>query len=164
MLAPSAWIMPGTALPQRAYRFRSREGSEGQPGSPALQPWSSLLTARARISPGARCPMPDGPRSLQRPANGSGDSRSNEASGCYTCPTCYGWSMGNTLLVTLFLSFPFVTEIVEDAGGLLKEQQKLSQATERERPQVKRPPANPTNRNHVQPTTPPNRSGYFLPH
>merc|ERR1711939_1237662 len=44
-------------------------------------------------------------------------------------------------------------------GGSLKEQQELSQATERERPQVKSPPANPPNRNHVQPTTPPNRSG-----
>merc|ERR1712029_109610 len=52
-----------------------------------------------------------------------------------------------------------VAETFEDVGGSLKEQQELSQATERERPQVKSPPANPPNRNHVQPTTPPNRSG-----
>ena len=39
----------GTALPQRAYRFRSREGSEGQPCTVAF--------ANRPRPPVARCPM-----------------------------------------------------------------------------------------------------------
>ena len=46
MLAPKRMDYTGTALPQRAYRFRSREGSEGQPCN-CLQPGSSANRPRA---------------------------------------------------------------------------------------------------------------------
>lgn len=111
MLAPSAWIMlvqPCRSALIGSEAERARRGSSSQ-----------LQVLTARVSP-----MPDGPR--KPPANGSGDSRSNEASGCYTCPACYGWALGITILCTFFLSLPRVTEVDEDAAGFQRITRTLS--------------------------------------